>query len=279
METQSVPVARGSSRGRKPLALVVDPGPEEASAPIDWSAWYLTDEEDMGEGVDQSDILAVLLPSLGELAFERGWANVYWSGDNFFAWVPSEPLVRVSPDAYLMDDPPPPPRPKSWQTWLPGHKAPRWAVEVVSEDWKKDYQDNPPKYAQLGVKELVIFDPQADARAGGKLPRQDERVPLQLYRRGDDGAFMRVYCGDGPVFCEQIGAWLVIVPEGAAVRLRIARDSAGEDIVPTAAERARAAEKARRAAEERADEAERARADAEKRVRELELELLRRRGA
>jgi Uma2 family endonuclease len=275
METQSASVTGCSSRGRKPLALVIDPGPEEASAPIDWSAWYLTDEEDMGEGADQSDILAILLSSLGELAFERGWQNVYWSGDNFFAWVPSEPLVRVSPDAYLMDDAPPPPRPKSWQTWLPGHKAPRWAVEVVSEAWRKDYDDNPPKYAQLGVKELVIFDPEARESAR----QQKERVPLQLYRRGDDGAFVRAYRGDGPVFCEQIGAWLVIVPDGAAARLRIARDAAGKDIVPTAAERARAEEKARRAEEKARLAAEERAAEAENRVRELELELAKRRGA
>lgn len=278
MQTESVAVSRCSPRGRKPAALVIHPGPGEASGLIDWSDWYLTDEEDMGESVDQSDILALLLSSLGELAFERGWKNVYWSGDNFFAWVQGEPLVRVSPDAYLMDDPPPPPRPRSWQTWLPGHKAPRWAVEVVSEDWKKDYEDNPPKYAQLGVQELVIFDPEAALAAlaspgAGRSARKDERVPLQLYRRGADGAFVTEYRGDGPVHCEQIGAWLVIVREGAAARLRIARDPAGKDLVPTSAERAREEEKARLAAEERAAEAERARVEAEDRLRALELEL------
>ncbi|MBK8256766.1 MAG: Uma2 family endonuclease [Polyangiaceae bacterium] len=151
-------------------------------------------------------------------------------------WVPGEHLVRVSPDAYLLDDPPPAPRPKSWQTWLPGHKPRRWALEVVSEEWKNDYEEKPAKYAQLGALELVIFDPEAAMAGGGKSPN---RVPLQIYRRGADGAFVRVYWGDGPAYCQQLDAWVLSKPEGKAARLRIALDAAGTDIVPTAQERAR----------------------------------------
>ncbi len=235
-------------RGRPPRALVVrDPEPHERTAPVDWSTWYLTEEEDVGESVEQSSILWKLLSALGQLAVERRWESVFLSGDNFFAWVPEEPLVRVSPDAYLLDDPPPPPRPRSWQTWLPGHRPPRWAVEVVSEDWKKDYEDNPPKYAQLGTKELVIFDP--EAKASGD-PRT--RVPLQIYRRGADGAFMLAYRGDGPTWSQEIAAYLVVVLEEGAPRLRIARDPEGKDHVPTAEERALAEAEGKRAAEQRA---------------------------
>jgi len=70
---------------------------------------------------------------------------------------------------------PPPPWPKMWQTWLPGHKPPHGAVEIVSEDWRKDYEDAPLKYAQLGTRELVIFDPGATVGA----ERRGQRVPLQ----------------------------------------------------------------------------------------------------
>jgi Uma2 family endonuclease len=245
-----------NERVRRPLALVVrEPAPEDIGARIDWSAWYLTDEEDMGEGVEQGEIIRILLSCLGELAAERGWQNFVLGADNFFAWVREEPLVRVSPDVYLLDDPPPPPRPRMWQTWLQGQKPPRLAVEIVSDDWKKDYEDNPPKYAQLGCRELVIFDPEAALTAERKAPR----VPLQVYRRDEDGAFVRVYAGDGPARCEEIGAYLVAQREGATVRLRVARDAAGTELVPTA-------EEAKRAAEARAN------AEADARIR-VEAEL------
>ncbi len=258
-----------SRRGRKPGAFVVrDPAPEDAGAPIDWTDWYLTDEEDMGESAEQGDIIRTLLSALGRLSVERGWNTVYLGADQFFAWVRQEPLVRVSPDVYLVDDPPAPPMPKMWQTWLPGHRSPRWAVEVVSDGWKKDYEDAPLKYAQLGVRELVIFDPDAalhtDPRAPGESTPLPPRVALQVYRRDGDGAFVRVYRGEGPAPSDEIGAFLVVRREGGTVRLRIARDADGVDLVPTA-------EEAQRIAEQRA-------AAAEARARELEAELARLRG-
>ena len=57
--------ARG---GRRPSAFVVrDLAPQDVGKPIDWSAWYLTDEDDMGEGCEQGDIIRLVLSSLGEL--------------------------------------------------------------------------------------------------------------------------------------------------------------------------------------------------------------------
>lgn len=230
---------RSLRRRRKPGAFVVrDLAPEDARAPIDWSAWYLTDETDMGESAEQGEIIRLLLSTLGVLGAERRWNHVYLGADQFFAWLREEPMVRVSPDIYLLDDPPSPPLPKSWQTWQAGHKPPRWAVEIVSDDWKKDYDDAPLKYAQLGTRELVIFDP--EAARGGEL--RGTRVALQVYRRGDDGAFVQVYRGDGPAPSEQIGAFLVVQRVGETVRLRVARDAQGDDRVPTAEERVRALE-------------------------------------
>ena len=74
-------------------------------------------------------------------------------------------------------------------------------------------------------------------------------MPFQVYRRGADGAFVRVHCGDGPVRSVELGAYLVARREGGAVRLRIARDAAGQDIVPTADEAKRAADDRIRALE------------------------------
>ena len=192
-----------------------------------WSAWYLTDEDDVGESTEQGIIVRLLLAALAELARERGWARSLVAGDQFFAWVEAHPLVRVSPDVYLLDDPPAPPYPGMWQTWRPGHPPPRFAVEVVSDRWQKDYRDAPRKYDQLGARELVIFDP--DAATAPRL----RRVPLQVYRRDASGTWTRVAAGPGPVHSAELDAWLVIVP---GPRLRIARDPAGLDLIPTADE-------------------------------------------
>jgi Uma2 family endonuclease len=246
---------RRAQRTRRPWAFVVrDPAPEDIDAYVDRSAWYLTDEEDMGESVEQTQIIRTVRSSLDELAESRGWTNVFWSSDNFFAWIRDEPMVRVSPDVYLLDDPPPSPHPKMWQTWLPGHKPPRWALEVVSDDWNKGYDEAPLKYAQLGARELVIFDPETAASP----ERRGARVALQVYRRDADGAFLRIYAGDGPAPSQELDAFLVVKREGGAVRLRIALDAAGKEVVPTAEEAKRAAREARRAAEDqvRALEAE-----------------------
>ncbi|MGB0679172.1 MAG: hypothetical protein ACPGUV_05880, partial [Polyangiales bacterium] len=106
-----------------------------ASLARDWSQWYLTDEEDMGEGFEQGEIIRTLISCIKELGRERGWQDWLCAGDQFFAWIPEHPLVRISPDVYILDHPPPPPEPASWQTWLSGHHAPSFAVEVVSENW------------------------------------------------------------------------------------------------------------------------------------------------
>jgi Uma2 family endonuclease len=266
MEIRQSPFESQTPRVWQPQELVQRGlRPEEADRPIDWSSWYLTDEEDMGESAEQGEIIRAMISALEHLAEERGWTGVYCGGDQFFAWVPSEPLVRVSPDIYLLDDPPSRPFPSSWQTWLPGHRPPRFAVEVVSRDRQKDYEVGPLKYAQLGVKELVIFDPGMVSGSG-----LSQRIPLQLYRRNRVGAFLRIYAGPGPVHSAELDAHLVVQRE-EGMMLRISRDASGQDLVPTAREM-------RRALEERIAREVDARRAAEERLREFEERLAKLRG-
>jgi hypothetical protein len=102
---------------------------------------------------------------------------------------------------------------------------------VSGDQWGKDYEEAPIKYAQLGAHELVIFDPEAALGAG-----QRGRLSLQVYRREADHSFVRVHAGAGPARSDGIDAWLVVVIDGAVARLRVARDAAGVDLVPTAQE-------------------------------------------
>jgi Uma2 family endonuclease len=267
------------SFGRSPRALnvVSDPRPEDIGVCVDWSSWYLSDEDDMGESIEQSEIIDTLRSVLRELARERSWSRVYVGSDQFFAWVPEEPQVRVSPDVYLLDDPPPPPPPASWQTWREGHRPPRFAVEIVSGDeqhpdrWRKDYDQGPQKYAQLGTRELVIFDPQA-ALGHARNPR---RVALQCYRREPDGGFVRVYRGPGPLHSFELAAYLLVVTEGSVARLRVSRDLQGHDRVPTAAEARDAALENRDIALEDRDAERQARERAERELAELRAKVAR----
>jgi Uma2 family endonuclease len=251
-------VASGSEKRRPPrvLSVVADPDPDEVGARIDWSSWYLTDEEDMGQSPEHDQVAQEFCSSLRQLGRERGWERRLVGNDHFFGWIESEPLVRISPDAFVLDDPPEP-WPKSWQLWRPGHRAPRFAVELVSDDWKKDYEQSPAKYAMLGTDELVIYDLDA---AGGRA--RAPRVPLQLYRREDDGRFVRVAGGAGPVQVSTIDAWIFIEQLSPHQRrLRVSRSASPADAVPTEGQ-AVELERARAEAERARAEAERARAEA-----------------
>jgi Uma2 family endonuclease len=218
------------------------PGTEEPGVELDWSSWYLTDEDDMGEGGEQNLIIRALISILTQWGLEKNWHDVHLGADQFFAWMKNEPLVRVSPDVYLLDHPPPRPLPASWQTWRPGHRPPRLAFEIVSEhEWRKDYQEAPKKYDLLGTRELVVFDPEAAAgRATGP-----GRVALQVFRREAEGRLVPVYRGPGPARSEELEAWLVVQHQGPAAMLRLSRDAEGQDLVPTVEQAREQAEQAR----------------------------------
>jgi Uma2 family endonuclease len=265
-----------AARAPRAFNLVWDPAAEGLSRDIDWSHWYLLEEDDVGQSPEQDEAAEVFSASLRQLAMGAGWrARV--GKDAFFAWIPSEPNVRVSPDVYVLDDPPEPPWPKTWQTWLRANRPPRFALEIVSEEWRKDYHDNPPKYAMLGALELVIFDPEATRDPtllleGAKLRKaaasgaDTTRYPLQVFVRAEDGAFLRVYRGAGPAFAETIGAWLLPRVESGVGLLRLSRDREGNSLIPTGDERA---EQEAARAEQEAARAEQEAARAERLARKL----------
>lgn len=189
--------------------------------------------------------------------------------DNFFGWVPTEPLVRVSPDIFVLERPPEGRLPESFQTWREGHRPPLLAVEVVSARWRKDYDDDPDKYALLGVDELIIFDPAAASRPD----RRDERVALQVYARQDDEAFALTYSGPGPAWSPTLEVWLLSAFDGPNALLRLAYDREGTQLVPTDAEVVVAERAAREAAEQQGRQDRAAREAAEREVAELRAQL------
>jgi hypothetical protein len=149
----------------------------------------------------------------------------------------------------------------SWKTWENGG-APELAVEIVSphEGDGVDWHEKLARYHELGVKELVRFDP--DAHEGARL-RVWDRVRGDLVER---------QLGADRTPCLTLGVnWVVCPVAGEPVGLRLADDDGRPLEMPE-----EAAERARKVAEERRAEETRAREAAEARVRELEEELARR---
>ncbi|XXT24744.1 Uma2 family endonuclease [Sorangium sp. So ce429] len=197
--------------------------------------------------------------------------------DQFVYWSASDPSRCLAPDAFVRLGTPDTSF-GSWKTWERG--APELAVEIVSEHDAdaRTWADKLGKYHELGVLELVAFDP--DAAPGERL---------RVWDRIDGDLVERVVEGERSPCTVLELHWVVVPAAGQPAALRLARTLDGAELVltPEEAER-RSAEAARRSAEaaRRSAEAERrraeaeqaARATAERRIAELEAELRRRGG-
>ncbi len=234
-ESAAAPSTAVVLRPPRTPGLIRHPKRDLLRAQIDWSAWYLSEEQDMGQSW-LHDLISRMLAHLVERYLKEHHGGRGAVGANVFVqWVQGHPQVQVSPNVLVVDRLAEP-MPKVLQLWMQDHLAPRFAVEVASDDWQKDYRDNPPKYVQLGCTELVIYDPEHDLHA-----RTRERVALQVFHRTSDGLFVRTYAGSGPARSEELDGWLVVAGDGSRL-LRIARDADGRDLVLTAEEALAAAE-------------------------------------
>lgn len=188
-------------------------------------------------------------------------------------WLESSPRIGIDPDVCVLDPPPPEvDELSSLCLWRPGHVPPAICFEIVSRNHPhKDYAELQDRYALVGTRELVVFDPWlAGPRALGGP------VLLQLWRRDPVGVLERVHGGNGPVASEVLGAWLLPTP----TTLEIADDRDGTRRWPTwdeiavtertAAEHERA-EKERERAEKERERA--ARMELERRIAEIEAKV------
>jgi Uma2 family endonuclease len=207
--------------------------------------------------------------------------------EQFVYWDPTDPSRCLAPDAFVRLGVPDSIF-GSWKTWERG--ALDVAVEIVSDSdasshsWEAKLQ----RYQELGIRELVRFDPD---EASERQVRLWDQVGGELVERTDKTDKRERH------LCRGLSLYWVVVPaRGLPAVLRLARDAEGRDLVLTpeeAADRAReAADRAREAADrarevearareaaDRACEVEaRAREAAEKRVAELEAQLRLRRG-
>jgi Uma2 family endonuclease len=219
-------------------------------------ATYDPFEEDMGESTVQRFLSEELRPEIQRLLDARG-EPAFVGADQYIGWDPHDARKVVAPDVYVLPGVEAREQFDFWKVWQTG-VVPSFALEIVSTRKGKDYVDAPMRYADLGVKELVVFDPQHKRRRGG--------LRWQVYRPLRVRGFVRVEAtNEDRVRSRVLGGWLRAVGTGKRLAVRLAADPRGEELIPTAAEDALASVDAERA---RADaalarvDAERARADA-----------------
>jgi Uma2 family endonuclease len=196
-------------------------------------------EEKMGEESLQRVIIELLRP-LVERWLAHNRIKAFAGADQFIYFLEGDIRRRVAPDVYVLPGVRPGRRIKSWKTWEE-QVIPSFALEVVSGDIDKDYIDAPDLYRQLGVKELVIFDPDFE--------ESSERFRFQVYRQIARRGLVRVLVTDEDrVYSKTLKCHLRAIGAGETTRLRLATGPEGEALFPTEAEEERGNSERERAA-------------------------------
>lgn len=189
---------------------------------------HYPETDHMGEDALQRFIAELLRPLIAAWLLGLG-KKVFVGADQFIYLVEGDPTQRIAPDVYVLPRVDPGSAPPCWKRWeLP--EGPSFALEIVSTDYRKDYEDAPVDYARLGTKELVIFDSHV-------TPRSRRRVRWQVYRKVARRGFRLVEKSDEDrVYSHELKCFLRVVGTGPSTRLRLARGERGDELVPTAEE-------------------------------------------
>jgi Uma2 family endonuclease len=214
--------------------------------------------DDVGEDLLQRLIAEMLRPLLETwLASQNVRALV--GADQFIYWRQFYPTKSVAPDVYVLPGVAQDERVRAWKVWE-RDIVPSFTLEIVSSDEQKDVDESVRRYAEMGVTEVVIFDPEYHLRREGVRFRVHRMLPRR-------GLTLIEATNADRVRSKVLRCWLRAVGEGTEVRLRVATGPRGDELLPTDAERARLeAERARVEAERARVEAERAAAEREARI-------------
>ncbi len=252
----------------------------------------------MGNSHLQFEACRVLIALLIDYLKRRHTSRLYRIGSELhFHLNPDDLSQKVVPDLYVLEDEPQAgPKVPSWKKWEHSNKVPSLGVEVVSDSYQKDYspEEMPRKYAELGVKELIRYDPDYAEHRRTKYQRQ----LFGHFIRNEQGILVEEPVEGDRVKLRSYPIWLV---HTLPYHLRILTGPNAEELVlwPTSDERERASAERERATDERArlaaeqaataDEqaataaeqaatADERAASAEAEVRRLQAEILRLRG-
>jgi len=207
----------------------------------------------VGETDTHRDLIFELIRLLR--GFFRRKKDAYVSGNLMMYYEEGKPGSVVSPDVFVVFGVAKGPR-RIYQTWEEG-KGPDVVFEISSRKTRReDFAKKMRLYAQLGVKEYFIFDPEYPKR----------RKPLNAYRL-TAGGYVEVLVSGGRVISDVLG--LELVDTGETLRLF---DPKARRFLPTENEESQARQDAERKL--RAEIEARQRAEAELARLRQEIERL-----
>jgi len=216
-----------------------------------------SDGKPMGETDEHRDAMIRHIQILQD--YYRG-QRVYVSGDLLVYYEQGNPRKYVVPDAFVVKGISPKRR-RVYKTWIE-RKSPDVVIETTSRKTRrKDMVEKPRLYAQLGVKEYFLFDPDEeylDPSLQGYRLEGSDYVPIEPDATGS-------------LRSEELGLRLC-EEEG---KLQFYRLDTGERLL-TPSERARVEARRARAEARRADREAEARQAAEAELARLRAELVRR---
>jgi len=161
--------------------------------------------------------------------------------DQFVYYDPTNAKKKLAPDAFAKLGVPHATF-RVWKTWLRG--APEVAVEVVSDsdEGDEDWGIKLERYRAAGIGEVVRFDP------------DDAEQPTRVWDHIDGDLVERARPADGVFECSCLGLFWVAVFHPMFVRmLRLSRDRAGLELLPTPEEAELAEARGRQEAEQARD--------------------------
>ncbi len=223
------------------------------------SALDLPDTDNMGESILQTLISELLRPLIARWLRDKG-EHALVGANQFFYYNPKDITQRIAPDVYVLPGLEGPREERVWCTWDLA-EPPSFAFEIVGRDVAKDYEDVPIDYKNIGVRELIVYDPDWTLRSR-------RRVRWQVWRQVKKRGLVRVLqSNEDRVESSALGCWLRVVGEGGARRVRLATGRFGEELVATDEELAARTNEAiarEEAARTQRETAERARETAER---------------
>ena len=165
------------------------------ASPIDQVEYPASDGEPMAETPVNGRVLTLTWQTLEDLLPE----STYVGANMFWYWEERNVSANRAPDLMAIKDVGREKR-RSFFSWKENGAIPSWILEILAEKtWRIDYEDKRLLYAQLGVKEYFVFDPDGD----------HIQPSLQGFRLSETGEYVAIEVdAQGRLYSEELGLYL-----------------------------------------------------------------------
>lgn len=146
-----------------------------------------------GQPMGETDVhIAWIIRLRDIMKYRHRTQRVYVGADMFIYWVEGENGNPVCPDVFVVKDCPPDPPRRRFLTWEEG-QVPHVVFEIVSlSSTRRDRQDKVGIYADMGVAEYYLYDPEGFT----STPLQGHRLVEGEYITIEPDAAGRMKCNE-----------------------------------------------------------------------------------